>query len=187
MTPAIKTSPFIRLYRTARLAVVLTGLGLVGCASTRHEAPPDVIEQPPTTTAGEAVAEGHESAAADDAADDAANAETAIIVNVRNRGGPTQSPRYTPTQQSVEDVRSKNQSAAEPLDFSERVDHLHDQLYTWVQGVVEATDHRFASSEKELKPVPAAPFRLGIILESVDRRDGVDLDFDVNLDIALRL
>ncbi|MEY2854689.1 MAG: hypothetical protein RL030_1821 [Pseudomonadota bacterium] len=190
MTPAIKTSPFTSPFRMARLAVILAGLGLAGCASTRNEAPPEVMEQPPTITAGEAVTEGQDSAAADDAADAAAGntaAEAAKAGNVRNRGGPAPSPRYTPTQRSVEDVRSQNQATPEPLDFSERVDHLHDQLYTWVQGVVEATDHRFASSEKELKPVPAAPFRLGIILESVDRRDGVDLDFDVNLDIALRL
>jgi hypothetical protein len=155
----------------------------------RNEAPPGVITQPPVITAGEAVTEGREAAAADNASDAAAAAtvaEDAIAVEVRRRGAPTSS-RYAPTQLSVEDIRSRSGEAPVPLDFSERLDHMHDQLYTWVQSVVEATDHRFASKDEELKPVPAAPFRLGMILESLDRSDRVELNFDVNLDMALRL
>ena len=51
-------------------------------------------------------------------------------------------------------------AAAEPaLDFEQRLDQAHDRVYAWTQGVVEATDHRFAAQDRELQPVPAAPFR----------------------------
>jgi len=60
-------------------------------------------------------------------------------------------------------------------------------VYVWTQGAVEATDRRFASQNEELKPTPAAPFRLGLTFESIDRSDGAQLAFDVNLDIALGL
>ncbi len=56
-----------------------------------------------------------------------------------------------------------------------------------MQGRVEATDHRFADRNTQLEPIPAAPFRLGMMLESIDRSDGMELNLNANLDIALNL
>jgi hypothetical protein len=56
-----------------------------------------------------------------------------------------------------------------------------------MQGVVEGTDHRFAGDEEPLKPVPAAPFRLGLVGEAVDRSDGVKLDLEAQFDITLNM
>jgi hypothetical protein len=168
MTPAIKSSLFNGPCRTACVLVILAIPALAGCASTRTEAPAAVMEQPPVVATDVA-------------------AEAVIAVEVSTRGGPPPSPLYSPTQRSVEDIRNQKNAAPFPLDFDERLDHAHDEVFTWVQGVVEATDHLFASQKKELKPVPAAPFRLGMFLESLDRSDGLDLHLDVNLDIALRL
>lgn len=148
-------------------------LVLVGCATARHEPPPEVAPQPPGVAAGETAAEGRETAAES--------------VQVTASGPASLSTRNRPTELSVGEIRQQHKDAPPPLDFSERLDHLHDRIYTWAQGTVEATDNRFASKEKELKPVPAAPFRLGLVLESVDRSDGLDLDFTADLDIALRL
>jgi hypothetical protein len=95
--------------------------------------------------------------------------------------------RYRPTKLSVQEIRSLNAGVAPPLDFQQRLDHAHDRIYTWTQGFVEGTDHRFAAKDAELKPVPAAPFRLGVMTESLDRSDGLNVGLDVDLDIALSL
>jgi hypothetical protein len=95
--------------------------------------------------------------------------------------------RNSPTERTVEEIRLQHQNAPYPLDFEERLDHVHDGIYTWVQGTIEATDYYFAPKKDELKPVPAAPFRLGLVLESIDRSDGLDLRLTADLDIALRL
>ncbi len=95
--------------------------------------------------------------------------------------------RYFPTELSVDEIRKSNAAAPPPLDFQQRVDQAHDRVYTWTQGLVEATDHKFADKDREMLPVPAAPFRLGMNLQSIDHSDGVDLDLDVDLDIALSL
>ena len=52
---------------------------------------------------------------------------------------------------------------------------------------MEATDRKLADKDKTLEPVPAAPFRLGLMLESIDRSDGMEFNFNANLDIALNL
>ncbi|MEO8307513.1 MAG: hypothetical protein ABI616_05685 [Pseudomonadota bacterium] len=95
--------------------------------------------------------------------------------------------RYFPTELSVEEILKENAATAPPLDFQQRVDHAHDRIYTWSQGLVEATDHKFAAKDREMLPVPAAPFRLGFNLQSIDHSDGVDVRLDVDLDIALSL
>jgi hypothetical protein len=60
-------------------------------------------------------------------------------------------------------------------------------IYTRVQSAVAATDHRFAGDAGQLKPVPVAPFRIGAVAESIDRKDGNDVDLDANFDILLGL
>ena len=55
------------------------------------------------------------------------------------------------------------------------------------RGRVEATDQRFADKDTPLKPTPAAPFRIGMMLESIDRSDGMEFNFNANLDITLDL
>jgi hypothetical protein len=130
---------------------------LVGCATTRHEEPPGVFEQPPDITAGEAAAAG------------------------------LKAERDRPPALSVQEIRARSATVPPALDFPQRLDEAHDRIYSWAQGVVEATDHRFASRDEELKPTPAAPFRLGLVLESIDRSDGKEFGLDANLDIALSL
>lgn len=135
-------------------------LGLAGCAATRHDAPAEIVTQPQQITTEEAAAEGR--AAAD----------------VR---------RQRPPDLSVEEIRSRIAEAPTPLTFRQRLDQAHDRLYTWAQGMVEATDHRFAGKGGGLEPVPVAPFRIGAMFESIDRSDGQDLGLDINLDLVLSL
>jgi len=108
--------------------------------------------------------------------------------------GPRQAPapvsperRFRPSAQSTEEIRKEQAAAGNPLDFEQWVDHTHDLIYTWGQQLVEATDHKFASKEKEMLPVPAAPFRLATMVETVNHSDGVHAEIDVDLDITLRL
>lgn len=152
----------------------------------RRESPPEVIPQPERITTTEAVAEGRESQARDaDQAAIAAAAEAPTPKAAPVAGAPTQ--RYRPTELTVEEIRSQNAAVPPPLDFGQRLDQAHDRIYTWTQGFVEATDHKFADKDKELKPIPAAPFRIGMELESIDHSDGLDMDFDLDVDIALSL
>jgi hypothetical protein len=168
--------------------LVAWALGLVGCAATRYEAPPEVTPQPPKITTTEAVANAEE-AKAQEAQPAATNAPaagtTVVMVTPSPAGHLTQ--RYFPTDRSVDEILKSNAAAAPPLDFQQRVDHTHDQIYAWTQGLVEATDHKFAAQDRELLPIPAAPFRIGVNLQSIDHSDGVQLDLDVDLDIALSL
>jgi hypothetical protein len=148
---------------------------LAGCASTRYEAPPEVVEQPPAdVTTAEVVVEQREAAAVEEehGAADTARADAQ---------------RYRPAGLSVTEVRSLNEAAAPPLDFGQRLDYGHDRLYAWTQGVVEATDRRFADKDKPLQPVPAAPFRLGVVGEWIDHNGGREVDLRAEFDIALRL
>ncbi|HYP81577.1 MAG TPA: hypothetical protein VEQ17_14900, partial [Steroidobacteraceae bacterium] len=108
--------------------------------------------------------------------------------------GPKQAPapvsperRFRPSAQSTEEIRKEQAAAGNPLDFEQWLDHTHDLIYTWGQQLVEATDHKFASKEKEMLPVPAAPFRLATMVETVNHSDGVHAEIDVDLDITLRL
>lgn len=172
--------------RTAPILATCTLL-LAGCASTRYEPPPEVVPQPPQITTSEAIADGLEAAAQLEVAetDGSAQPPPGPVTQVERRKEAVR--RYAPADITTGDVRSRHQAAPMPLDFGERVDHAHDRFYTWTQGVVEATDHRFADPEGELKPVPAAPFRIGLVLESVDRSDGFDINLDADIDIALSL
>ena len=131
---------------------------LAGCATTRHqEAPPAVVEQPPDVTANQAATQG------------------------------ARAQRSQPTTRSIADIRQQNKQAPFPLDFEQRLDHAHDLVYAAVQSGVEATDSGLADKEKKLEPVPAAPFRLGMTLESIDHSGSMEHNFHANLDIALSL
>lgn len=154
-------------------AVILLALAtaLAGCASTgrgtaqRPKAPsapaPALAAQPPPMTAGEVVA--------------AAN------------GRRQHATRHRPGESSTEEIQARNAAAAAPLDARQRLDDAHDRAYTKMQELVEALDHRFAPKGAELLPVPAAPFRISLGGEAIDRRDGTDFDFDLDFDTTLRL
>lgn len=150
--------------------VFLAGAILVmsGCATRRYESPPEVITQPPDITATEAVS--------DERAQDAKQ-DQAVQRAQRSR----------PTSRSTAEIRRLNAEAAYPLDFEQRLDQAHDGIYTAVQKGVEATDRTLADKDRTLVPVPAAPFRLGLMVESIDRSDGMEFNFNANLDIALSL
>jgi hypothetical protein len=167
-----------RDFAPARVFLACAILGLAGCATTRHEPPPAVIEQPPDITANEAVAAGI-------GAEERATTEAAAETVARERIARAQ--RSRPTGRSTEEIRRQNAQTPYPLDFEQRLDHAHDRVYAWMQGRVEATDHRFADKDKPLEPIPAAPFRIGMTLESIDRSDGTEFNFNGNLDIALSL
>lgn len=95
--------------------------------------------------------------------------------------------RYRPSSRSTAEIREEAAQRPYALDFGERLDSGHDQLYVNVQRFVENTDRRFAPPDAELLPVPATPFRLGIVTQTVDRPNGVKFDVDLNLDVTLRL
>lgn len=134
-----------------------TVLALGGCATRHYESPPEVIPQPPDVTAVQAVRKSE------------------------------RAQRARPTTRSTAEIRKLNAEAAFPLDFEQRMDHAHDAIYTGVQRGVEAADRRLADKDKPLEAVPATPFRLGVMLESIDRSDGMEFNFKTNLDIALNL
>jgi hypothetical protein len=150
--------------------VLLAGAVLVvsGCATRQYERPPDVIPQPPDITAAEAVSAERE--------------EEAQLEQTVQRAQ-----RARPTSRSTAEIRRQNAEAAFPLDFKQRLDSAHDEIYVAMQKGVEATDRKLADKDRTLEPVPAAPFRLGLMLESIDRSDGMELNFNANLDIALSL
>ncbi len=131
------------------LAMGMAALLLGGCATTRYEPPPVVAPQPQATTT-EAVAE-------------AASAPPAQTAPPVQPAPPPQLPRvttferYRPAARSVNEIRDQNAAAEPALDFDQRLDQAHDRIYAWTQGVVEATDHRFAVKDREPQPVPAAP------------------------------
>jgi hypothetical protein len=188
--------------RACALAVALAIVG--GCATTRSDPPPTVAPQPPQTTALEAMAEGQE-ATAQAAAEDAEAAAVSPAVappatapsSTANAAPPSaaaaaetarkHAERSRPTTLSTRQIREQNAAAPFALDFEQRLDRAHDRIYTFGQGMVERTDRAFASSDKTLKPVPAAPFRLGTSLLLVDRTGGVKPYVKVDFDIALRL
>lgn len=156
---------------SARAFLACATFSIAGCATTRHEPPPAVIEQPPDITANEAIAAGQA-------------AETTATTEIQRA---QRLQRSRPTGRSTEEIRRQNANSPYPLDFEQRLDHAHDRLYTWMQTGVEATDHKLADKQRPLEPVPAAPFRIGTTFEAIDRSDGMDFTFDANLDIALQL
>lgn len=147
-----------------------TGFALLlgGCATTRYEPPPEVAPQPPAVTAGAVV--------------EAAAAEATPAPPAR-----PSFERYRPTDRSVRDIREQNAASAPPLDFEQRLDQSHDRFYAWMQGVVESTDRRLASADRVPSPVPAAPFRIGLTLQAIDRNGHAKFGFDGELDMALQL
>lgn len=120
-----------------------------------------VAAQPRALTTSEAVAEGN--------------------------GHRRQAARHRPGESSTDEIQARNAAAEPPLDARERLDHAHDRLYTKMQEFVEATDHRFAPQDAALLPVPAAPFRVSLAGEAIDRNDGTDLSIDLDFDVTLRL
>jgi hypothetical protein len=95
--------------------------------------------------------------------------------------------RIGPSARSTAEIREEAARRPYPLDFGERLDRSHDWLYVNAQEFVENTDRRFAPPDAELLPVPATPFRLGLVTETLDRKDGVKFDLDLNLDVSLNL
>jgi hypothetical protein len=53
--------------------------------------------------------------------------------------------------------------------------------------MVEATDRNFIGKDETPKPVPAAPFRIGLIGQVLQRNDGPKFALDSTFDIALKL
>lgn len=127
--------------------------------------------QPPETTTSEVIEQGEA-----DARQVAAAQEAAEIAR-----------RQRPTDDSVARIRSRRAEAAPPLDFRQRMDHVHDRIYVWMQSRVEGMDHALAAKDGPLRPVPAAPFRLALVGEAIDRNGTADLGLDANFDIALQL
>jgi hypothetical protein len=158
--------------RAATLLAAMAAL-LAGCATTRHEAPPEVAPQPPEVTTAE-VMDQH---AADVAAEDVQQA-------ARDEDATR---RYRPTTRSVDEIQSSRAEVPPPLDFRQRLDNAHDALYAWMQSRVQGLDHSLASKNRPLEPVPAAPFRLALVGEAIDRNGSADLGLDANFDIALSL
>lgn len=182
----------------APLRVFLAGamVLLAGCAATRYEPPPRVIPQPPAITAQQAVEAGTEALQQASAEPQAPARSPVAAPPVTTGASPgmsvpatvsSRAQRSRPTGRSTEEIRRQNSESPYPLDFEQRLDHVHDRLYTWMQSGIEATDHGLAAKDRVLEPTPAAPFRLGMSLEAVDRSDGLKLNLDANLDIALNL
>jgi hypothetical protein len=157
---------------------LLAGSAVVaaGCASLRHEAPPEVVPQPPEVTTSEVI----EQHAADTAAAQAEAAARAARPREVAR-------RYRPTDRSVDEIRSSSAGMPPPLDFRQRLDHAHDRIYLWMQERVQGMDHALASKHRSLEPVPAAPFRVSLVGEGIDRDGTVDPGLDADFDIALSL
>jgi len=99
----------------------------------------------------------------------------------------SRSERYAPSGLSTQEIREQHRNSGRPEGFGQWMDHTHDRIYTWSQGMVEATDHRFAPKDAQMLPVPAAPFRFAVMTETVNHSDGLGFDLDVDMDIALKL
>ncbi|MET0280090.1 MAG: hypothetical protein ABW278_03060 [Steroidobacteraceae bacterium] len=159
-----------------------------------------VVQQPVPTTTAEAVAEGEKARGQDNGqliapsadptgAVPAPPSDAAVSVAMTYAGIPAdqRAQRFRPSMRSTQEILDQASRAGVPLDFSQRLDYAHDRIYTWGQRAVEATDRRFARKDRELKPVPAAPFRLGTSLQTIEHSDGMKFDLDADLDISLRL
>ncbi len=190
------------------LMLVAPMLAAACATTTSHEPPPVVAPQPREITTDQAVSEGKLAEQKEEkaleptptevapapapgpatATTPAAGAAAALEKPVmQDASAPARAQRYHPTERSTQQIREQNAAAAYPLDFGQRLDHAHDVLYTWEQSMVEATDHYFADKDGPLRPVPAAPFRIGTALELVDRANGVKPHVDVNVDISLHM
>jgi hypothetical protein len=183
----------VKFHYPAACLLIAWAFGLAGCAATRYEAPPRVAPPPPKITTDEAIAEGKKAeleaalppgtpAPEVAPAPDPASALQAALAPVATS---TRGQRLRPTDRSTEEIRGEKLNL--PLDFSERLDYAHDRVYTWGQGVVENTDRRWAGKNDQIKPTPAAPFRLGLTGEAIDHSGNVKFGLDANFDIALGL
>ncbi len=178
---------------TRAFALAMALAAIAGCTTTRSDPPPAVAPQPPETTALEAMIEGQQ--ATDEAAADAvAAAHAAAATLTANdtlatspKATSTRAERFRPTTLSTQQIRDLNAAAPRALDFEQRLDRVHDRIYTFGQRMVEGADSAFAPRDKPGKPVPAAPFRLGTELLLVDRATGVKPYFKVDFNISLRL
>jgi len=191
-------------------------LQLAGCATTPTEPPPAVAPQPPDVLASDVIAEQEVINALEDAGVDpgavlspapaapsarttppaaspprpssgSAQATRVPVIEPASTSASTRGQRFRPTEQSIQQIRERNAAAPRELDFRQRLDGFHDDVYVWTQGMVEKTDRRFIDEGDPPKPVPAAPFRIGMVGEWVQREDGPDLALDSTFDIALRL
>lgn len=104
---------------------------------------------------------------------------------------PEQGPRTAvvrPTDMTVEEIVAVESAQPPPGDeLGERLDAAHDGLYIWLQETFQSFDRRFVDDAERPAPVPASPFRIGLGLEGIDRRDGLDTDLDTEFDVTLRL
>jgi hypothetical protein len=141
--------------------MLLAAAILAGCVTAPQDTRPSLAAQPRPMTTRESVAEGN--------------------------GHRHEATRHRPSESSTDDVQSRNAAAPAPLDARERLDQAHDRAYTKMQELVEATDRRFARANGALLPVPAAPFRVSLGGEAIDRSDGTDLGLDLDFDMTLRL
>jgi len=101
--------------------------------------------------------------------------------------GLSRSGRIGPSARSTAEIREEAAGRPYPLDFGQRLDRAHDWLYVSAQEFVEDTDRRLAPDDATLLLVPATPFRLGMVTQTIDRADGVKFDLDLNLDVSLKL
>lgn len=167
----------------ARTLSISIALCLAGCAATRHEPPPEVVPQPPDVTTTQVIAEERSSASGGPVAESGRSAGALAQAAPRTQA----TPRNRPTIRSVEEIRGQRATTPYPLDFSQRLDEAHDRVYAWTQELVLATDNRFVGEGEPARPVPAAPFRLGVTGESILREGGPEFDLEAQFDIALSL
>jgi hypothetical protein len=74
-----------------------------------------------------------------------------------------------------------------PATAGERFDETHDSLYRWVQRTLESFDRRFARTDHEPLEFPPAPFRIGFVVEAIERDGSVKLDLDTAFEARIRL
>ena len=116
-----------------------------------------------------------------------ASSASSASAGTASPGARARGERYRPTDLSVQEIRAQSATVRPPLDFNQRLDHAHDRIYAWTQGMVEAADRRLADKDRTLQPVPAAPFRIGITGEWLDRSSGREFGLLAEFDIALSL
>ena len=95
--------------------------------------------------------------------------------------------RHRPTDLSIDDLQAERATTPPPQGVGEHIDEAHDWLFAWTQGLVEGTDQYFADDETEKQPVPAAPYRLGLTVKSLDREDGLDFSLEAEFDIQIKM
>ena len=95
--------------------------------------------------------------------------------------------RHRPTEQSIDEVQAERAATPPPVGVEQHLDDAHDKLFVWSQGLVEGTDQYFADEDKEKKPVPPAPYRLGLNVKSLDRSDGLDFSLEAEFDIQIKM